>query len=347
MVTTKVADVLAQTYDFIIVGGGTAGLALASRLSEDPSITVIVLEAGDNRTGDPMTSVPVPYGRQIGNPKKYSNDKVVPWARGKGLGGSSNINYTTWSLPPAVDVDVFEKLGNVGWNWNEFSRYIKKIEQFNAPKDEGTDSSDQASGDDIDQQSAGARPLQTSIPPHHTIYALASETLNNLGVEILRDPYSGQVNGTWVPASTIDPRTWSRSTSATAYLLPNQGRPNLFVLTQALVSRVILRDDGDGFVATGVEFIHEDIQHILNARKEVILSAGAIKSPQLLELSGIGRKDVLSKIGVDVKIELPGVGENLQEHNFVVVSYELDPSNKHETFDALRSPEKMQEAERL
>ncbi|KAG6909080.1 hypothetical protein DXG01_002061 [Tephrocybe rancida] len=355
MITTNVGDVLNKTYDFIIVGGGTAGLVLASRLSANPSTTVAVLEAGENTIDDPMTSIPAPYGRQIGNPK--INDSI---------GGTSTINYLMWSLPPAVDIDAFEKLGNPGWNWDEFHRYSRKIEKFHPPTKEVADRFPHTYGND--RGSSGL--LQTTFAPHvHTVDAILKETFANRGIKRLDDPYQGnvntsihlllrdqnkltrrfKVNGTWNASSTIDPKTWARSSSATAYLVPAQDRPNLTVLTQATVLRVVFAEDrnGDDVTATGVEFAHAGKTYSLSAQKEIILSAGAIKDPQILEMSGIGRRDILSKIGIEPRIELPGVGENFQDHNFVTASYELDPAANHQTLDSLLNPEGAQAAAQL
>ncbi|KAG6909078.1 hypothetical protein DXG01_002059 [Tephrocybe rancida] len=373
MITTNVLDVLSKSYDFVIVGGGTAGLVLASRLSENPSITVAVLEAGENTINDPMTSIPALYGQQLGNPKhdwgfkttkqRHSNDREMPSPRGKGLGGSSTINFLMWSLPPAVDIDAFEKLGNPGWNWDEFHRYSRKIEKFHPPTKEVADLFPHTYGDD--RGSSGL--LQTTFAPHvHTIDAILQETFVNRGIKRLYDPYQGnviypsicaivvtdkaiKVNGTWNASCTIDPKTWTRSSSATAYLLPAQGRPNLTVLTQATVLRVVFREDRNGgdLTATGVDFVHAGQTYSLGAQKEIVLSAGTIKDPQILEMSGIGRRDILSKIGIEPVIELPGVGENLQDHNFATVSYELDPAANHQTLDSLQNPEGIQAAAQL
>lgn len=350
MITTNPADVSNKSFDFVVVGGGTAGLALAARLSEDSSVNVAVIEAGEREFDDPKISVPAQFGATIGDSKydwgfstskqKYSNDKEFLWSRGKGLGGSSNMNFYAWIKPPAFDMDSFEKLGNPGWNWEEFSRYSKKSERFHIPDKEVTDLFPHT------YNTAGrgtSGPIQTTIPPHvHTIDTLIQKTLWNLGIKKLEDSYEGDINGPWIASSNLDPKTWSRSDSATAYLLPAQGRSNLTVLTNALVSRVLFADsnaDGEDLTATGVEFIHGGHSYTVNAHKEVILSAGSIKDPQILEISGIGRRDVLSRIGVETRVDLPGVGENLQDHPFFGISYELNPVSKHRTLDLLRDPE--------
>ncbi|KAG6909077.1 hypothetical protein DXG01_002058 [Tephrocybe rancida] len=309
MITQDIADASGKTYDFVIIGGGTAGLTLAARLSEDLSLTVAVLEAGNNTIDDALTAIPARYG------------------------GTSSTNFLAWSLPPAVDIDAFERLGNPGWNWDEFFRYSKKIEKFQATVEQPSSSEDRGI-------TSGA--VCITLPPHaHPLDAILQATFVNRGVKALDDPYKGDVNGTWVASSTIDPKTWTRSSAATAYLVPAQDRPNLTVFTQAFVSRIIFADGHciEGLTATGVEFVRCGSKHILNARREVILSAGTIINPQILELSGIGRRDVLSRISVEVKLELPGVGENLQEHNVAIVTYELDPAANHQAFDLLQHPE--------
>ncbi|KAF8064007.1 GMC oxidoreductase [Lyophyllum atratum] len=358
MITTNCADLANKTVDFVIAGGGTAGLTLGARLSEDPSVTVAVLEAGDDTMGDPIIAIPSQYGLAIGNPKydwcfqttrqQHSNNKQMLWSRGKGLGGSSTINFCAWIKPPAGDIDAWEKLGNPGWNWADYLRYSRKTENFHLPAKEQTDLFPHTYDASIRGTSG---PVQFTIPPHvHTIDAMVQATFVNMGVKVIEDPYKGNINGTWIGSASLDPRTWTRSSSATAYLTPSQDRPNLTVLLHALVSRIIFANDVDSeqrLTATGLEFIHQGSKYIVNAQKEVILSAGAAKSPQILELSGIGRHEVLSKIGIDTKINLPGVGENLQEHNFIGISYELSSSVKHETLDLLRDPEYAKEAMRL
>ncbi|KAF5376948.1 hypothetical protein D9615_007272 [Tricholomella constricta] len=357
MITANVADLSDKIFDFVIIGGGTSGLTLAARLSEDPSVTVAVLEAGENTIGDPKIAIPGQFGLTLGDPKydwsfmttkqKHSNNKELMWSRGKGLGGTSNLNFFVWIKPPAVDVDAFEKLGNPGWNWENFYHYSKKAETFHRPGKELTDLFPHIY--DVDARGTSG-PIQYTIPAHvHTVDAMLQKTFSNVGIKVLDDPYRGDINGTFIASSNIDPRTWTRSNAATGYLLPIQDRSNLTVLTEAFVSRIVFADNSDDqdLVATGVEFTQQGNKNTVNARKEVILSAGAIKDPQILEHSGVGRPEVLSKIGIEMQIDLPGVGENLQDHPFFTISYELDPSVKHPTLDSLKDPENAKEALRL
>ncbi|KAF7299980.1 GMC oxidoreductase [Mycena kentingensis (nom. inval.)] len=133
-------DVVDKTFDYIICGGGTAGLTLAARLSEDPNITVAVLEAGEHNIGEPLIDIPGQFGATFGNPKfdwafpvvpqKYSQNKTYFWQRGKALGGSSTINFNAWTKPPAKDIDAIEELGNPGWGWAEYSKYTRLSETY-------------------------------------------------------------------------------------------------------------------------------------------------------------------------------------------------------------------------
>ncbi|KDR78170.1 hypothetical protein GALMADRAFT_224541 [Galerina marginata CBS 339.88] len=357
MPIVKVAEVARKNVDYVIIGGGTSGLVAAVRLSEDPSVTVLVLEAGQDNLGDPKIDVPLQLGHTFRNPQydwafmttkqKNANDREILWSRGKGLGGSSAINFYVWIKPPAADIDALEKLGNPGWNWANYEKYSKKAETFHLPTTEQTDLYPHT----FDLKARGTSgPVQVAIPAHvHTLDKLFQETMVNKGLKAINDPYSGDINGTWIASSTLDPRTWTRSSSATAYLVPNISRSNLKVLTGALVSRIIFDPataDRER-TATAVKFIHGDAIYEVNVDKEVILCAGTINSPQILELSGIGQPEVLSRVGIDVEIDLPGVGENLQEHVSTSTIYELDPGSSHETWDLMRDPEYAAEAKAL
>ncbi|KAF8872799.1 GMC oxidoreductase [Gymnopilus junonius] len=351
-----VEDVAQRSFDYVVIGGGTAGLPAAVRLSEDPSVSILVLEAGHvDILGDFKIDVPAQFGHTLGDPRydwafmtvqqKNLNDNQVLWSRGKGLGGTSAMNFYYWSKPPAADIDSFEKLGNPGWNWAEYKKYSNKSESVHLPAKEQTDLYPHIF---TDESCGKSGPIQVVIPPHlHKEDLVFQETMVNKGLKLINDPYSGNITGTWIGASNLDPRTWKRSYAATAYLLPNIHRPNLNVLTSALVSRILFKEakGNEDRTAETVAFIYDGKAYIVNVKKEVILSAGGIKSPHILELSGIGQPEVISKIGVDVVVDLPGVGENVQEHTLVSLPFELPPG--HESLDLLLDPSYAAKAKEL
>ncbi|KAJ7290529.1 GMC oxidoreductase [Mycena rebaudengoi] len=349
-------DIVDKSFDYVICGGGTAGLALAARLTENPSITVAVLEAGEHNIGESLIDIPGQFGQTFGNPKfdwsfpttaqKHSLNKSYLWQRGKGLGGSSAMNFYAWTKPPAGDVDAIEALGNPGWNWAEYSKYSRMSETFHIAQNEQSDLYPHTHDLAFRGESG---PIQVTVP--HSVYTvdrLFQETLVNRGLKPIKDPYGGDISGTWMASANLDPKSWTRSYAATAYYMPNKERKNFVVLTEAIVARVLFADvSGIDLTANGVEFIHGGKTLKVYAKKEVILSAGAIKSPQILELSGIGRKEILENIGIDCKIDLRGVGQNVQDHTYLGVSYELNPNDSHETYDLMRNPDFAAEAKKL
>ncbi|KAF8171014.1 GMC oxidoreductase [Mycena galopus ATCC 62051] len=349
-------NVVDKTFDYVICGGGTAGLALAARLTEDPSITVAVLEAGEHNIGESLIDVPGQFGQTFGNLKfdwsfptmtqKHSLNKSYLWQRGKGLGGSSAMNFYAWTKPPAGDVDAIEALGNPGWNWAEYSKYTRISETFHVAQKEQTDLYPHSHNPAFRGDSG---PIQVTVPHTvHTVDQLFQETLVKKGLKAIKDPYGGDITGTWMASANLDPKSWTRSYAATAYYMPNKERKNLVVLTEATVARVLfLNAPAKELTVTGVEFIYGGKTVKVHAKKEVILSAGAIKSAQILELSGIGRKEILEQIDVECKINLRGVGQNVQDHTYLGVSYELNPNDTHETYDLMRDPEFAAEAKRL
>lgn len=341
----KVSD---KSFDYIIVGGGTSGLTLAARLSEDPTQSVLVLESGSANLNDAELLRSASYGSLHGKPgyewghktsnQEGLNGRSAPWARGKGLGGSSGINFLCYTKPPARDIDDWEKLGNPGWNWEAHQKMLKRVERWQAPPQ---DVMKRMKLDPAECTFGTDGPLGVGFPAllqDGEINFL--ETLEKAGIPRAPQPYNGNPNGHfWVP-NTFDTETQTRSYSATAFYLPNKDRSNLFVLTDAHVHRVLTgAGPGGKLSATGVEFGYGGSTHRAHAAKEVIISAGALKSPQLLELSGIGRREILEKIGVPVKIDLPGVGENVQEHFAVSVTWELRDDFHWDTMDLLRDPE--------
>ncbi|KAJ7590078.1 GMC oxidoreductase [Mycena floridula] len=333
-----------KIFDYVLVGGGTAGLTLAARLTEDPATTVLVLEAGESHLGDPLVDIPGASFSQLGNPKydwafktapqESINNREIMWNRGKGLGGSSKINFSGWNVPPADDIDNWEKLGNPGWNFKKFEKYYKKVRSLTEDGRSFPQEISAITG------AAGIGTLKTSYPSLlQESNVLFLKTLHHLGFPKSLDPDNGKPLGAYFALNSVDPKTHQRSYAASAYYLPNESRPNFSVLLTAHVHRVVTSKDGDKVTATGVEFHHGSEVHLARAAKEVILCAGALKSPQILELSGIGRPEVLNSIGVPVLVALEGVGENVQEHNVLHTSYQVKDDSTEETFDMLQDPE--------
>ncbi|KZT72989.1 GMC oxidoreductase [Daedalea quercina L-15889] len=354
----QLSDVADKAFDYVIVGGGTAGLTIAARLLEHTDNSVLVLEAGEPNLDDPKILLGGGWGSTVGDskydwafmttPQVHCNNRQMLWSRGKGLGGSSAMNFYAWIKPPAADIDAWEELGNSGWNWKTYMKYTLRAEGFTAASEDQL--KEYAHTHNIEYRGQSG-PIKTTVPVTPLqINKFFLEAAQKQGLPLLEDAYGGNTAGCWEGSANLDRKSkWTRSYAATAYYLPHKDNPKFKVLTEAIGAKVLFGDakDGDDLIATGVEFIHDGRTYKAHAKKEVILAAGALKSPQLLELSGVGRRDVLDKVGVPLKLELPGVGENLQDHTFVGISYELDPNVSHKTADLFRNPEFAKEQVRL
>ncbi|KAI0337923.1 alcohol oxidase [Trametopsis cervina] len=350
---TPVDQIVSQDFDYVIVGGGTAGLVLAARLSEDPNVSVVVLEGGDANLDDASILRTGVYGENLGNAnydwahmttkQKALADRQILWSRGRGLGGSSGLNFMVWQRPPAEEVDDFERLGNAGWNFKTLHKYIKKAEGFVDPPAE-TQKILNIPLSDWDVGRDG--PLHLSYPlVVSELEKHLQQAFFDVGFPKAKSPYSGDTTGAYFSINTYHPEKFSRTYSASAYYVPNKERSNLKVLVNAHANRVETTKAANGnLVATAVEITHGEKTYLVKAKKEVILSAGALSSPVVLERSGIGRKEVLENAKIPVKLELPGVGENMQDHILSVAAVELKEGAVWPTFDQTRD-ESVKEAQ--
>ncbi|KAI0768345.1 GMC oxidoreductase [Trametes elegans] len=337
-----VADIAGRTFDFVIIGESSLpGLTLAARLSEDPSVSVAVLEAGNAHFDDELVLSVQGWMRQFMNPEydwkfptvpqENANGKTLLWSRGKGLGGSSQMNFLMWNRPQRQDIDALEALGNPGWNWDRFYEYSKKSEKFSSPS--------AASEEDLYSKHAvgseGPLPISFARTTSGAELPFRKASPQSLSPCTL----SGNALGAWKTVSVIDPATNTRGYATNAYLLPAIDRPNLHVLTSAYVTRILITPAAAGVVAHGVEFTHGGKTHVVHAAKEAVLSAGTIKSPQILELSGIGDRAVLEPLGVPVNVDLPSVGTNVQEHiTHNAMAFLMHEDRGIVTSDLLRNP---------
>lgn len=321
------------TFDYIVIGGGTAGLVLAARLTEDPEISVCVIEAGKDHSNNIDTMIPGFAMKNLGNSEvdwmfqtsqqSHLNDRRILVNRGKGLGGSSTLNIMAISRGNAKEYDAFETLGSSGWNWQSLLQYFKKSETFTA-------SSEELSKLNIepDSNAHGSKgPLQVTVPKWiNDANAPFRSTLESFGIKYNPDSISGDNAGMSGAYQSIHPTEVVRSSSATAYYQPNKSRSNLHVITEAHVSRVLFSSEKyrGKLVATGAEYFKDGNTSVISAKKEVIVCAGTFQSPQILELSGIGCKKVLETNGIRVLYDLPSVGRNLQDHYWTPFTQELD-----------------------
>ena len=291
-----------ENYDYIIVGAGSAGAVLAARLTEDPATRVLLIEAG--RAGHVYSRLPISFGLLIHHPGAnwlYESDpepgtanRAIPVPRGKLLGGSSAINGLVWVRGQPLDYDTWAQMGARGWSWQDVAPLFSRIEDFETRGAQGR---------------GNGGPLHVSIvPDQNPLYDALFKAAAEAGYRINPDYNSEDQEGIGKTQASI--RRGRRMSVAHCYLDPAKRRSNLRIVTEASARRVLL----EGRRCVGIAYEHKGQKVEARANREVILSAGAIATPQLLELSGIGRPEVLKAHGIAVAHALAAVGENFRDH---------------------------------
>ena len=323
-----------KVFDYIVVGAGSSGCVMANRLSEDGKKNVLILEAGGKDTNF-FIHMPAGYSQIVPTksasnygfetePEETTNNRKLYWPRGRGWGGSSSINAMVYIRGHAYDYDLWRQQGNAGWSYDDVLPYFKKAESFNGEGDSDYHGFD------------GPLSVKKSESTHDELLDVFVEAGGQAGFPLTSDFNGKNQEGFSRYEHTMadtkrGPRRWS---SARAYLHPALKRKNLATETNVQVNKILF----EGKKAVGVEYSKKGKTFSVKANSEVILSAGAINSPQILMNSGIGDSSELNKHGINVLHELKGVGKNLQDHYAVVNSFNCtQPITLHKSASFLKT----------
>ncbi|NIZ13567.1 GMC family oxidoreductase [Phaeobacter sp. HF9A] len=304
------------TFDYVICGAGSAGCVLAARLSEDPSVSVLLLEAGHGDTPDmvstPLRTIEIWHSDYDGQyepaPQAHAGNRRIYWPRGKVLGGSSAMNGMIYVRGTPQDYDAWALQGCHGWDWDSLRPYFLKSEDF----DKGANAHHGSGG-----------PLHvTTRHARHPLYPALIEAAGQAGIAFNPDYNGARVDG--ISYIQFNARDGKRASSNAAFLDPARSRENLCVVTQARVSRLGLEDGR----VEAVHVVSPSGESHVKVRREAVLSAGTLESPRILMLSGIGPAAHLREMAIDVAMDLPGVGQNLHDHTLLPMTYAM--SEKYE-----------------